>query len=138
MTPDAKLKLRDMFLEIQKFGKEEQKLKAAELLDYWVEASSEKHVRLILPYVAGLLRPGRSPSDAIPTKALERAEYFEKLIHQSKRDSSDFRNQLLEKTREHFSITKEALVRDLKTAKDYYASLGSDVTGFTRTSRKSD
>jgi hypothetical protein len=24
MTPDAKLKLRDMFLEIQKFGKEEQ------------------------------------------------------------------------------------------------------------------
>ena len=140
MKDDVQYKLRDMLRELQMFRKEEQKLKAAELLDYWTEQTTkkEKVVRLVLPYVAALLRPGRAPSDAIPERALARAEYFERVIRSSERTSSDFRNQCLEKTAKYYSITKQSVDRDIKTAIDYYQSLGADTRGFARTSRTSD
>ena len=138
MTPESKLKIRKMFLELQVHSKEVQKERAAELLDYWVTSSREKHVRLVLPYVASLLRSGRPPSDSIPRRALERAEYFEKLIHTTPRDRSNFREHLLRLTAKKFSIEISSLERDIKVAKDYWKSQGCDVTGFCDTSRNSD
>lgn len=138
MTAEDKLKIREMFISLQQGDKDQQKQLASEMLRFWAEVSSEKHVRLILPYVASLLQSGRPPSSSVPVKALERAEYFERLIHNTPKDRDDYREYLLKLAADRLHIEVPSLERDIKMAKDYWRSLGCNVDGFCETSRKSD